>query len=239
MDSFASLAHATEEPNKHELLNRAPQGKDEYIISRKMLKHIIVMSIYEIIVCYTIVFSGEYWIPESPNHIPNRNGLIYPGRPYKWNNEDLYAAYKGEYGPSRHFTVVFTVFVFMQVINMINTRKINDEWNMFHGIHKNFMFIFIWCLIVVVQVLMTQFTQDVFYCSRSGLYYAQWLICFGFSFLTIPIDTIAKCIPDRLCPTIGKKKRKAIDSGPLNFRKKRTNTLSLGNAGSVHKETPK
>jgi Ca2+ transporting ATPase len=45
MDSLASLALATEPP-KDDLLNKPPHGKDEYIISRKMIKHIIAMAIY-------------------------------------------------------------------------------------------------------------------------------------------------------------------------------------------------
>jgi len=57
--------------------------------------------------------------------------------------------------------------------------------------------------------------------------------------MTIPIDFAVKFIPDSLCPEIGKKKRKAVDEGPLNFRKKRTLTLSQGNMSGVHKETPK
>ena len=63
MDSLASLALATEPP-KEELLKRAPYRRDDYIISQKMLKHLIGNSIYQVIVIYTIVFSGEYWFPE-------------------------------------------------------------------------------------------------------------------------------------------------------------------------------
>lgn len=40
MDTLASLALATEPPNS-ELLNRAPHARTDYIISTKMLKHII------------------------------------------------------------------------------------------------------------------------------------------------------------------------------------------------------
>ena len=57
--------------------------------------------------------------------------------------------------------------------------------------------------------------------------------------LAIPFDFIVKFIPDRCCPELGKKKRKAIDSGVLNFRRKRTLTLSHGNMSEVHKEVPK
>jgi len=45
MDSLASLALATEPP-RPELLDRPPYRRDEYIISRKMFKHIVGMAIY-------------------------------------------------------------------------------------------------------------------------------------------------------------------------------------------------
>jgi len=45
MDSFGSLALATEPPTL-ELLKRPPHKRDDYIISRKMVKHLIGMSLY-------------------------------------------------------------------------------------------------------------------------------------------------------------------------------------------------
>lgn len=40
MDTFASLALATEPPTI-ELLDRAPHNRNEYIITKKMFKHIV------------------------------------------------------------------------------------------------------------------------------------------------------------------------------------------------------
>lgn len=45
MDSLASLALATEPPNES-LLSRPPYKKDDYIITRKMTKHIFGMAIF-------------------------------------------------------------------------------------------------------------------------------------------------------------------------------------------------
>lgn len=45
MDSLASLALATEMP-KPQLLLRAPQNRDDYIVSRKMIKHILGQAIW-------------------------------------------------------------------------------------------------------------------------------------------------------------------------------------------------
>ena len=45
MDSLASLALATELP-RPELLERPPQVRDDFVVSRKMTKHILYMSLF-------------------------------------------------------------------------------------------------------------------------------------------------------------------------------------------------
>lgn len=62
MDTLASLALATEEP-EDSLLERHPHARDEYIISKTMLKHIIAQSVFQLIVMMTLVFAGEKFIP--------------------------------------------------------------------------------------------------------------------------------------------------------------------------------
>ena len=57
MDTLASLALATEDPEPN-LLERNPHSRDEYIISKTMLKHIIGQSIYQLIVVMVLVFAG-------------------------------------------------------------------------------------------------------------------------------------------------------------------------------------
>ena len=83
MDSFASLALATELP-KEELLDRPPYKKDEYIINKKMMKHLIGMSIYQIIVIYTVVFAGDrfFYEPDAKWRFERAatSTYLYPGR---------------------------------------------------------------------------------------------------------------------------------------------------------------
>ena len=64
MDSLGALALATELP-KQSLLERMPQNKDDYIVSRKMIKHILSQAIWQCIVLFVFLFAGEYIIPES------------------------------------------------------------------------------------------------------------------------------------------------------------------------------
>ena len=228
MDSLASLALATEPP-KPELLEGPPYRRDEYIISRKMVKHILIMSIWQCIVVFTIVFAGEHFIPEDPSYpLKQANGNIVAGRSYTFNGEPLYEPYAKEYGPSRHYTIVFTVFVMIQVFNMLCARKINDEKNIFSGMTDNPMFLTIWVAIFIIQVFITQFTADVFQVNRHGLTLVQWGICLALGLSAWVVSYIAKFIPDTLCPELGKKRKHIEDetSGVLGLRRGLSRQLS-------------
>jgi len=204
MDSLGSVALATEPPTL-ELLKRKPQGRDEYIVSRKMVKHILGISIYQIIVMFTIVFAGEKFIrEEDPKYsfygykwtheqlekihhsckeytleellpaldgvntsvLPGsefiKEGLIFNGRRYERNNEAHYKCYYEIFGPSKHMSVIFNVFVYMQVFNMLNARKIHDEVNIMSGISRNLLFLGMWVLIAGFQFLIATFFGKVF-----------------------------------------------------------------------------
>jgi len=56
---------------------------------------------------------------------------------------------------SRQFTFFFALFVLFQITNMLASRKIHDEFNIFSGICDNFVFIGVWIFIVVCQVVLT------------------------------------------------------------------------------------
>jgi len=114
MDSLGALALATEPPNPG-LLERPPYRRDEYIISRKMMKHILGMSIYQVIVIYVVCFGGEHFFPEPERkwrfERADINTYLYPGRLYDWDRSPLYVRYQLKYGASRHLTNVFNIFV--------------------------------------------------------------------------------------------------------------------------------
>jgi len=57
MDTFASLALATEAPTR-KLLLRKPHKRTDYIISTKMMKHIAGQSLFQTIILLVIIFGG-------------------------------------------------------------------------------------------------------------------------------------------------------------------------------------
>ncbi len=58
--------------------------------------------------------------------------------------------------PTQHFTIIFNAFVFMQLFNWINCRKLYHEWNVFSGLEDNLTFVLIWFICVFTQVLLVE-----------------------------------------------------------------------------------
>ncbi|XP_036911485.1 plasma membrane calcium-transporting ATPase 2 isoform X3 [Sturnira hondurensis] len=151
MDTFASLALATEPPTET-LLLRKPYGRNKPLISRTMMKNILGHAVYQLTLIFTLLFVGEKMFQ------------IDSGR-----NAPLHSP------PSEHYTIIFNTFVMMQLFNEINARKIHGERNVFEGIFRNPIF----CTIVLgtfaIQIVIVQFGGKPFSCAPLQL--DQWLWC--------------------------------------------------------------
>ena len=69
MDTFASLALATEPPTEA-LLLRKPYGRNKPLISRTMMKNILGHGIYQLTTIFTLLFAGT------------EQQRVYPGDSY-------------------------------------------------------------------------------------------------------------------------------------------------------------
>jgi len=105
-------------------------------------------------------------------------------------------------GNSRHFTFFFNLFVLMQIVNMVCSRKIHDEFNIFEGFFENFVFLFVWGLILVLQFAIITFSDFIF--KVIALSWEQWLIAVAISFTVFFVDALTKLIPDRFTYAVGR-----------------------------------
>ncbi|XP_040059808.1 plasma membrane calcium-transporting ATPase 2 isoform X7 [Gasterosteus aculeatus] len=155
MDTFASLALATEPPTES-LLRRKPYGRNKPLISSTMTKNILGHGVYQLIIIFTLLFAGEKIFD------------IDSGR-----NAPLHAP------PSEHYTIIFNTFVMMQLFNEINARKIHGERNVFDGIFRNPIF----CTIVfgtfAMQIVIVQFGGKPFSCQPLELEKWMWCVFLG------------------------------------------------------------
>lgn len=63
MDSLASLALSTDPPNTQELLRRKPVDRSDSLVTKTMIKHIIIQSIYHISLLLFLVMNGQHFLP--------------------------------------------------------------------------------------------------------------------------------------------------------------------------------
>ncbi|XP_063065278.1 plasma membrane calcium-transporting ATPase 3-like [Engraulis encrasicolus] len=151
MDTFASLALATEPPTES-LLLRKPYGRNNPLISLTMMKNILGHAIYQLVIIFTLLFVGE----KIFNIDNGRNAPLHSP-------------------PSEHYTIIFNTFVLMQLFNEINARKIHGERNVFDGIFANPIFCSIVFGTFAVQIVIVQWGGKPFSCAPLNV--EQWLWC--------------------------------------------------------------
>ncbi len=83
----------------------------------------------------------------------------------------------------------------MQIFNMINSRTLYEDLNVFKGILSHGMFVSIFIIIVIVQICLTQFSEDVFHCHREGLTLWQWCFCIGMGMTVFPSKILYNALP--------------------------------------------
>lgn len=91
-------------------------------------------------------------------------------------------------------TVVFNTFVFCQIFNEINCRRIDNRFNVLSGLHKNIFFILIFFICVIGQVIIVQWGGQAF--QTTPLDGTHWAISIVVGLLAIPIGAVIRMIPD-------------------------------------------
>uniref|UniRef100_A0A671YJA2 Calcium-transporting ATPase n=1 Tax=Sparus aurata TaxID=8175 RepID=A0A671YJA2_SPAAU len=169
MDTFASLALATEPPTEA-LLLRNPYGRKKPLISRTMMKNILGHGVYQLTTIFTLLFVGEKIFDidsgrDAPLHAP----------------------------PSEHYTIVFNTFVLMQIFNELNARKIHGERNVFEGVFNNPIFCSIVFGTLLIQIVIVQFGGKPFSCVRLSP--EQWLWCLFFGIGSLLWGQLVSSVP--------------------------------------------
>ncbi|KAF4542244.1 ATPAse P-type K/Mg/Cd/Cu/Zn/Na/Ca/Na/H-transporter [Lasiodiplodia theobromae] len=185
MDTFAALALATDPPTLS-LLDRKPDPKSAPLITITMWKMIIGQAIYQLVVTFILYFAGKSILSYHSEH-----------------EEDQLA------------TLVFNTFVWMQIFNQVNNRRLDNKFNVFENIHRNYFFIFINLIMIGGQVMIIFVGGAAF--SVKPLNGAQWGYSIVLGFLSLPVGVIIRLIPDELI----------ISLIPDRFKRKPTPDLVL------------
>ena len=176
MDTFAALALATEPPS-NKLLKRRPYGRKDSMISPEMKRHVLTSAFYQVSWLLVILFLGPAIFGVEPG----------------WENKGAWSERGG-----RHFTLFFNAFVFMQVFNEINSRKLRtSEWNVFKGFFNNGIFLAILIITVLVQVFIVHYGGALLNCSKLTV--SQHLVCLGIGAGSLVWCLLVKVLPAKVC----------------------------------------
>jgi len=189
MDTLAALALGTEKPTG-QLLNRKPFGRYDCLLSPHMIRFIVVQGLYQIIVLLVLVFAGNKieFLGVTCAYQPK------PGR-FDTPVNGCTAAKIDKDGVALQ-TIVFNAFVYCQVFNEINARRVNGERNCYKGLFSNAMFVGIMLLIGLGQAILVVFTgQFMSVTPFPGINGIQWLVSLVLGALTLPLGFLATFIP--------------------------------------------
>ncbi|KAF2121398.1 hypothetical protein BDV96DRAFT_594599 [Lophiotrema nucula] len=166
MDTFAALALATDPPTRS-LLNRKPDPKSAPLITLRMWKMIIGQAIYQLVVTFILYFAGESILSyESPEE------------------------------KKRMPTLVFNTFVWMQIFNSLNNRRLDNRFNVFEGLFHNWFFIAIFLIMIGGQTMIVFVGGRAF--SIEKINGAQWAYSIVLGALSLPVGAIIRLVPDEL-----------------------------------------
>jgi hypothetical protein len=71
-------------------------------------------------------------------------------------------------------SLLFNTFIFAQIFNLVNSRRINDEYNVFEGLHKSTLFLIILAVIIFCQAMIINFLGYFF--KVEPLQWNEWLV---------------------------------------------------------------
>ena len=98
--------------------------------------------------------------------------------------------YRGTYKQ----TLIFNTFVWMQIFNQYNNRRLDNKLNILEGVQRNYFFIGIQFIIVAGQVMIVFVGGAAFSVTRQRA--PAWGIALMLGAFSIPIAIGLRCIPD-------------------------------------------
>ncbi|KAF5844009.1 hypothetical protein GGP41_000401 [Bipolaris sorokiniana] len=167
MDTFAALALATDPPTE-KILDRPPQGRGP-LITATMWKQIMGQNVYKITVILALYFAG---------------GDILG---YDLSDPDMQLELN---------TLIFNCFVWMQIFNIFNNRRLDNKLNVLEGIFRNWIFIGIVVMIISLQTLIIFVGGRAFQIKPGGIDGTQWAISVVAGFVCIPWAILIRFFPD-------------------------------------------
>ncbi|KAG8927415.1 hypothetical protein FRC00_002114 [Tulasnella sp. 408] len=191
MDTFAALALATD-PASRDVLDRKPDRKTAPLFNTAMRMQIIGQSMYQTFIILLFHFAGD---------------IIFG------YDKSIHQEFEIEQWHAELNTLVFNAFVFCQIFNSINSRRIDSRKNVLAGIHRNFYFIIITLIEVAAQVTIVFVGGAAF--SVHTLSGRSWGVSLALGFVSLPLGFLIRTIPEAPVERIFRKLKLMRDTDVL------------------------
>jgi len=200
MDTFAALALSTEPPLK-QVIKGKPYKDNVSILSLTVRGQIYLISMWNILVMFILMFFGQM----MANLTYDRDTTTATVKPTDYCSKDATdctqsandVLYDKSYDKLTHFTYIYNTFVFLQLFNMINCRKIGRrDFNVFECFFHNWYFIGLFTLIAVVQFCQVNYLSDI--TQTVSLSRSEWGSCIAVGSTNLVISAIIKLLPDEM-----------------------------------------
>jgi magnesium-transporting ATPase (P-type) len=164
MDSLAALALALEPP-RDELFEQPPHGREEPLISRSMWTHVLTLGIFMFVLLQLVLNTDIF--------LDGAKLVDDPGHVYR-------------------YTMLFNVFVWLQIWNELNCRSVRFHRNPFRGLAESHTFLVIVGAIVVLQVVLIEFGGEVF--STVALSLRDWLVSLAIGSTVLVVGALVRIV---------------------------------------------
>jgi Ca2+-transporting ATPase len=154
------------DPPTESILDRKPDRKSAPLITVTMWKMIIGQALYQLAAIFVLYFGGARIL-----------------------------SYEGE-EKNKIPSLVFNTFVWMQIFNQLNNRRLDNKFNIFEGITRNYFFMVISLVMIGGQIMIIFVGGKAFHVER--LNGAQWGYSILLGAISIPMGVIIRLVPDEL-----------------------------------------
>jgi Ca2+-transporting ATPase len=145
------------------LLDRHPEAQEAPLITPGMWRMILGQAAFQIAAILLLTLLA-----------PSRIRLLSPGSPHL-------------------STFIFNTFVFLQLFNELNCRRLDARLNVFAGITRNALFLGIWWGTVAVQALIVAFGGAAF--NTAPLGWELWVLSIAIGAISLPLGALIRLLP--------------------------------------------
>ena len=208
MDTMGALALGTEAPTL-DLLERRPYKRSAHLVSLPMWRNILVQSLFQLVLLMVMLLMGAadqtmtaVTVGSTTTCVISRDteGIwgdlgVVDGREacFKASFEDGKCVCDNGHNDYTHYTFMFNAFVWCQLFNEFNARRINSDWNVFHGLFTNWLFVAVIFATIGLQFFIVEVGGE--FTKTTGLSWELWLWSIALGLIALPLGVLMRFIP--------------------------------------------